>query len=213
MAENGEDLHGSSSVRRGGNHSGRRIRLPKASAARFEPDQASPRGETKVKAALIDLNNFSTFPTLAVGILVASMRNSGYEVDVVVPLAYDVPAAERERRERWIDDIKRRVHLSTRTSFRLVRDKVRETRYWWNNRPHPTVLREARAAIDRGADVLLLSAYLQHYRSVVEIGKIARERGIPLIVGGPSFNIEATAEALTKANVKDRPSWPLVHSG
>lgn len=27
---------------------------------------------------LVDLNNFATFPTLAVGILVASLRNSGH---------------------------------------------------------------------------------------------------------------------------------------
>ena len=149
----------------------------------------------KFKIALIDLNNFATFPTLAVGILVASLRNAGHEVEVVVPLAYDVPAAERERRERGLDDLKHRIHLSTRPSLRIARDAIRATRHWWNNRAHSTVLREARNAIDRGAEIILLSAYLQHYRSVVEIGKIARDRGVPLLLGGPSFNIEATAEA------------------
>lgn len=148
-----------------------------------------------LRIAIVDLNNFSTFPTLAVGILVASLRNAGHEVDVVVPLAYDVPAAERERRERRIDDIKRRVHLSTHPGFQLIRDRAREARHWWNNRPHRVVLRETRAAIERGADLVLLSAYLQHYRTVVEIGRIARDRGVPLLLGGPAFNIEATADA------------------
>ena len=151
--------------------------------------------ERKLKVALIDLNNFSTFPTLAVGILVASLRNAGHEVEVVVPLAYDVPAAERERKERRYDDLKRRMHLSTRQSLRLVRDKCRDVNAWWNNRAHPTVLREAREAMDRGADIVLLSAYLQHYQSVVEIGKIAKKKKVPLLLGGPAFNIEATSAA------------------
>ena len=172
----------------------RRVRPPRA-AFEVEPRTSATQTARKLKIALIDLNNFSTFPTLAVGILVASLRNAGHEVEVVVPLAYDVPAAERERREHRLDDFKRRVHLSTRSSFRIVRDQFREIHHWWNNRPHPTVLRESRAAMERGADIVLLSAYLQHYRSVVEIGKIAKEHGVPLLLGGPAFNIEATAEA------------------
>jgi anaerobic magnesium-protoporphyrin IX monomethyl ester cyclase len=173
------------------------VRLPRSAISPYPAGQERTRGETRrgLKIALVDLNNFSTFPTLAVGILVASLRNAGHEVEVVVPLAYDVPAAERERRERRLDDVKRRVHLSTRASLRLVRDQAREIRHWWNNRPHPTVLREVRRTLRRGVDIVLLSAYLQHYRSVFEIGRIAKAQGVPLLLGGPAFNIEATAEA------------------
>ncbi|MCP4905173.1 MAG: radical SAM protein, partial [bacterium] len=173
----------------------RGVRLPRKLGETSAGVEVEPGGARKIKIALIDLNNFSTFPTLAVGILVASLRNAGHEVEVVVPLAYDVPAAERERKERFYEDIQRRIHLSTRRSFRVARDWIRSGRHWWSNRAHSTVLREAKSAIDRGAEIILLSAYLQHYRSVVEIGKIARDRGIPLLLGGPSFNIEATAEA------------------
>lgn len=155
----------------------------------------SVASQERLRIALIDLNNFSTFPTLAVGILVASLRNAGHEVEVVVPLAYDVPAAERERREQRIDDLKRRLHLSTRRDLRIVRDRARDLRQWWNHRPHSVVLRETRRILDEGADIILLSAYLQHYRSVVEIGKIARDRDVPLLLGGPAFNIETTADA------------------
>lgn len=173
----------------------RGVRLPRTIGVDNTASTSVVAGAKRIKIALIDLNNFSTFPTLAVGILVASLRNAGHEVEVVVPLAYDVPAAERERQERFYDDLQRRIHLSTRPSFRIPRDFSRSVRHWWNNRPHSTVLREARNAIDRGAEIILLSAYLQHYRSVVEIGKIARDRGIPLLLGGPAFNIEATANA------------------
>lgn len=172
---------------------GRSVRPPRSvSVDAMDADRTSPR---RLRVALVDLNNFSTFPTLAVGILVASLRNAGHEVEVVVPLAYDVPAAERERRERRIDDFKRRLHLSTRRDLRVVRDRARDVRQWWNHRPHPIVLRETRRVLDAGVDIILLSAYLQHYRSVVEIGKIARERGVPLLLGGPAFNIETTADA------------------
>ena len=175
---------------------GRRVRSPRRphlNPAGARSDEAASR--VRLKVALVDLNNFSTFPTLAVGILVASLRNAGHEVEVVVPLAYDVPAAERERRERWIDDFKRRLHLSTRRDLRVVRDRARDLRQWWNHRPHRVVLRETRRVLETGADIILLSAYLQHYRTVVEIGKLAKERRVPLLLGGPAFNIEPTADA------------------
>lgn len=179
-------------------HVPRGVRLPRplqSGHASIIAEEHDARSAAGLKVAMVDLNNFSTFPTLAVGILVASLRNAGHEVEVVVPLAYDVPAAERERREWWIDDLKRRVHLSTRRSFRVIRDRARSLRGWWNNRPHPTVLREVRRILDDDVDIILLSAYLQHHRTVVEIGRIAKERGVPLLLGGPAFNIAATADA------------------
>ncbi len=150
---------------------------------------------TRYSALIVDLNNFSTFPTLAVGILVAALRNAGFEARLIVPLAHDVPAAEREKREWWWHAFKRRLHLSTFAPFRSTRDLLRRTRQWWNNRPHPRVLRELTKALDSPPDVILLSAYLQHYQTVVEIGKIAAARGIPLVLGGPAFNLAETAEA------------------
>src|SRR4051812_6196526 len=65
------------------------------------------------RALIIDLNNFSTFPTLAVGILVAALRNAGFQATVMCPLAYGVIAAERERRETSIYQIARRIHHTT----------------------------------------------------------------------------------------------------
>ncbi|MEM9257168.1 MAG: radical SAM protein [Pseudomonadota bacterium] len=45
------------------------------------------------------------------------------------------------------------------------------------------------------ADIVLLSCYLQHFRTVTEIGKIAAKKGVPVLVGGPVFNIPGTADA------------------
>lgn len=144
---------------------------------------------------VVDLNNFASFPTMAVGILVAALRNTGCDVQVLSPLAYDVPAAEREHRETLKDHLARRVHLTTARWTRAGRDLARRLRAWWLNRPHPTVLREAARALDAGPDLVLLSAYLQHYPTVRRIAGLARERGIPVLLGGPMFNVVETADA------------------
>ena len=147
------------------------------------------------KALLVDLNNFASFPTLAVGILVASLRNAGFDAQVIVPLAYDVPASVREREEKVWHHLERRIHLSTLRPFLGIRDALRSARYLWRNRVHGRVLKEVRAALEQRPDIILLSAYLQHYATVEAIGRMAGEMGIPVLLGGPAFNLPETAEA------------------
>jgi hypothetical protein len=48
-----------------------------------------------MRALVIDLNNFSRYPTLPVGLLVAVLRSSGIEVDVLSPLARGVQGYPR----------------------------------------------------------------------------------------------------------------------
>ncbi|HKK31268.1 MAG TPA: radical SAM protein [Alphaproteobacteria bacterium] len=155
---------------------------------------AAPLNRPRLRVLIVDLNNFTSFPTLAVGILVAGLRGAGHDVQVICPLAYGVPASFREGKENPVDAVKRRIHLSTSPSFRKVRDFARDTRQWWINRPHPRVLRETARALDDGPDIVLLSAYLQHYPTVAEIGKLAAGRNIPLLLGGPMFNVTAVSE-------------------
>lgn len=147
------------------------------------------------RVVFVDLNNFATFPTLAIGLLVASLRNAGFGVQLVSPLAHDVPAAERERAERGWDQLQRRVHLSTHPTLRWLRDGARRTRAWLQNRPQPRVLAEVARALDQQPSAILLSAYLQHYPTVVAIGRMAAARGVPLLLGGPMFNQPETADA------------------
>ena len=158
-------------------------------------EAARPLGRTSHRVLLVDLNNFSSFPTLAIGLLVASLRNAGCDVRLISPLAHDVEAAERERAETIIDHVARRIHLSTWSPMRPMRDGARGLRSWWNNRPHPRVLRETERALKHKPDVLMLSAYMQHYPTVVELGKLAAEAGVPLLLGGPMFNIVEAGEA------------------
>jgi radical SAM superfamily enzyme YgiQ (UPF0313 family) len=167
----------------------RPARLP----ADSRPATIAPINVAAYRATLVDLNNFATFPTLAVGLLVAALRNAGFDALLISPLAHDVPAAEREHREGLIDHLARRLHLSTWTPLRIGRNCARALRAWWLGRPHPRVIREVRRTLERRPNVILLSAYLQHYRTVVEVGKLAQRRGIPLVLGGPVFNMPVVA--------------------
>ena len=175
----------------------RRLRaaVPRERKADMAKMAIRPLNTARRRTLLIDLNNFSVFPTLAIGLLVASLRNSGFEARVLCPLAYGVIAAERERRETILDHLARRVHHTTWAPLRAGRDAARSVRAWWNGRIDPRVLRETARALDDRPDVVLLSAYLQHYRLVVEICALAKARGIPVVLGGPFFNVAGTAEA------------------
>ena len=160
------------------------------------PDARDSTGAaSRRRALIIDLNNFSTFPTLAVGILVAALRDAGVEVRVLCPLAHGVVVPARERQESTIDHLLRRLHHTGWGPLRLVRDAGRGLRAWWSHRPDARTIRLAQRELDAGPDVVLLSAYLQHHPSVVEIGRLAAERGIPVLLGGPVFNMADTAEA------------------
>ncbi|RVT43950.1 B12-binding domain-containing radical SAM protein [Sphingobium algorifonticola] len=143
---------------------------------------------------MVDLNNFATFPTLSIGILVSSLRNAGHQVRLLCPLAYDVPAAERERSETRFDDIMRRVHLSTNPWLQAARSLAHRAYIWRTEKSHPVVISEVRKELEKKPDVLLLSAYLNHFSSVTEIAKIAQEMQIPVLLGGPMLNLPNTAD-------------------
>lgn len=168
--------------------------LPVAGSVAFPVSDPGQRTICR-KVLIVDLNNFSTFPTYAIGLLVAALRGAGHEVRVLSPLAHDVPAVERERREHIGDHLKRRLHLSTLPAVRGARDMGRWLRDWRAERPHPVVLREVARAMADGPDVVLLSAYLQHFNTVRDIGLIAQQRQVPVLLGGPMFSLGDTAEA------------------
>ncbi len=158
------------------------------------PSRLEVSGSTSFDVLIVDLNNFASFPTLAVGLLTAALRNRGHRVQVLCPLAYDVPATARERQETRWDDLKRRVHLSDWAPVVGLRDLFRAAATMQSERAHPVVVREVRRAIARKPDVVLVSAYLQHFESVRAIGKAAMTAGVPVLLGGPMFNIPGTAE-------------------
>src|SRR6056297_1525893 len=116
-----------------GNLTSRRREARPARKIEMHASAAAPLNRPRLRVQIVDLNNFTSFPTLAVGILVAGLRGAGHDVQVICPLAYGVPASFREGKENPVDAVKRRIHLSTSPSFRKVRDFARDTRQWWIN--------------------------------------------------------------------------------
>jgi anaerobic magnesium-protoporphyrin IX monomethyl ester cyclase len=146
------------------------------------------------QVVLVDLNRFTSFPTLAVGILTAALRARGCAVRVICPLALDVPAAAREREERLWDHLHRRIRLSDNRTIRWLRARARAPREWLAERPRAAVTAAVDRALAEGADAVLLSAYLEHFHTVKGIGRIAARRGVPVLLGGPMFNLPGVAD-------------------
>jgi anaerobic magnesium-protoporphyrin IX monomethyl ester cyclase len=64
----------------------------------------------------------------------------------------------------------------------------------WLARPQPRVIEETSRALDeRRPDVLLMSAYVDHYPSVRVLAALAAKRNVPVLLGGPVFNIPEIA--------------------
>lgn len=151
--------------------------------------------ENKHKVLILDLNNFATFPTLAVGIIISSLREASFDVELITALSHDKSALSRENRERIIDFIKREIHHSTNKHFISIRNFARKARQWWRNKPNNQILNQIHQSLLQQPSAILISAYLQHYPLIKEICKAAKEKGIPVLLGGPAFNLEKVYEA------------------
>jgi anaerobic magnesium-protoporphyrin IX monomethyl ester cyclase len=151
--------------------------------------------QTRPRVLLVDLNRFASFPTLTIGLLAAALRQRGHTVQVICPLAYDVPGVTRERAETLKDYLSLRIRMSDRPWVERMRDTFRAPRDWLRDRPHPAVMGEVERQLAVGADAVLVSAYLNHRPEVTAIGRMAAARGVPMILGGPMFNMPEVAAA------------------
>jgi anaerobic magnesium-protoporphyrin IX monomethyl ester cyclase len=148
----------------------------------------------RARALVVDLNNFARYPTLAVGYLVASLTRGGYDVELLSPFATRLPTMP-ERRETWWDHAQRRVFFATHPAVLPFHDVLARRRRSWVTRADSKLMREASHAMDEfRPDVLLLSAYLDYGAAVRDLAKEARARHVPVILGGPAFNMPEVAE-------------------
>jgi anaerobic magnesium-protoporphyrin IX monomethyl ester cyclase len=146
------------------------------------------------RALVVDLNNFARYPTLAVGYLVAALRRGGFDAEVLTPLSHGVPPVQREGKETGWEHFERRVYFSTHPLMTRWHDFLRARRSEWKGRPHPLLLAELGRRLDSGSvDVILLSAYVDQYPTVRAVGELAAGHGVPVLVGGPVFNIPGIA--------------------
>ena len=162
-----------------------------------EADPSSATQATRITAAqtlIIDLNNYARYPTLAIGYLVAALRSGGFDVEVMTPLSLGVPATERERPETAWDHLQKRIYFSTHPLMLRWHELLRERRAKWIGRPHPILMQELeRKLAEGGVDVILMSAYMDHRPTVVAVAALAKEHGVPVVLGGPVFNLPGVA--------------------
>ena len=142
----------------------------------------------------IDLNNFAAYPTLAVGYLIRSLRDAQFKVRLLSPLALGVPAFTRDNPEGWKDQLIRRLYFSGNPIMSRSRDFLREQVSHWNSRPHPAMIAEVERAIAAKPAAILISSYLDHYEMCRVIGERAKAEGIPVLLGGPFFNLNRVTE-------------------
>ena len=146
------------------------------------------------KLLIVDLNNYARFPTLAIGYLIAPLRRAGFEVELLSPLAHGQSGVMREHQERFADHARRWLYMAPPALLWPHQDRLYEAYAAWQQR----LTRSLRAVLEREiersrAQTILLSAYLTHRPHVEFIAGLAQRRGIPVLLGGPAFNMPGVA--------------------
>jgi len=149
---------------------------------------------TAGRVLVIDLNNYARYPTLAIGYLIAPLRMAGFDVKLVSPLAQGQTGIMREREENYVDHMKRMLYFTPPRAVAPLRDRLRNIHESWANRVDVKMRTlVTQALVENPCDVILLSAYLQHWELVEFVGDHALRAGIPVLLGGPAFSDKRVA--------------------
>lgn len=144
-----------------------------------------------MRALVIDLNNFSRYPTLSVGLITAILRNADMQVDVLSPLARGVEGYRRLPRETAWSPLKSRLeYWSAVSRLSIVRRLRRAAADLFNPGgagDRDIIARYAIEMLERRPDVVLISAYTMYEGICRRVAAACSKRGIPVIVGGNYF--------------------------
>ena len=146
------------------------------------------------RVLIVDLNNFAYYPTIALGYMIASLRDAGDAVEILSPLSHGVPSANREGQESLGDHLFRRVSYSTRPWLLGPRQVLGRMRSRFLARGEVRVDEALRTALDSPFDAVLISTYTDSYPLVERLCEITRAASIPTLVGGPILNQRLVAE-------------------
>lgn len=151
-----------------------------------------------MKALIVDLNNFSRYPTLSVGYLTAVLRAQGAEVDVLSPLSFGVHGFPRRVREkpwqRYTNFIKHWSAVTEANTITKLRAKYKKMLQPGNDKDAQVIIDSVCKALESPPDVVLISAYTMYFEICQEIAKLCAAQNIPLMVGGNSFVVEEVAK-------------------
>jgi len=150
--------------------------------------------KTESPILIVDLNNFAYYPTIALGFMIAVLRGAGYPVEVLSPLSIGVPSAVRERQERLLDHVARRVSYSTVAWVDRPRRLLGRARSRWLLRKEPRIDAAMRVALSRRPAAILISTYTDSYELVRRLCDQMSVAKVPTLIGGPMFNQRQVAE-------------------
>jgi anaerobic magnesium-protoporphyrin IX monomethyl ester cyclase len=138
---------------------------------------------------VIDLNNFSFYPTMSVGYLSSYIRGAGYDLKVLSPLSQGIKTRKREKVETRFDYFISRIRFSNLFIIQLILNYLKKVaflkvRFMGKQR----IFDYVKSTIDYGTDLVLISTYTENYSVCKKIAKLMHQKGIRVMVGGPGFN-------------------------
>ena len=138
---------------------------------------------------LIDLNNFSYYPTISMGLVARYIRDAGFSLNVISPLSNGIKSRSREKVEGKIDYYSSRIVFS---QSRAVRSMIQQAeklpyikeRFLKKRKLASTVIN----SIPAETDLVLISTYTENYTICKRVVSHLKSLGVPVIIGGPAFN-------------------------
>ncbi|AQQ68345.1 hypothetical protein Mag101_12390 [Microbulbifer agarilyticus] len=149
-----------------------------------------------MKVSIVDLNNFSRYPTLSIGYFVAILRKEGIDVEVCSPLNFGVHGYPRTVKQpywkRFSEFLNYWMAVSRASLVRRIRDTIKNWYRPGGNSDQIRITEAVEALIADTPDVLLISAYTMYHDICKNIGHLCSKKGIPVVVGGSGFYIAET---------------------
>jgi len=145
------------------------------------------------RVLLVDLNNFSRYPTIPIGYLAAIARAAGMTISVFSPLTVGVKGVVREAPVKpWsLAVAKMNYRAATMSSgvVRGLRKKFAARSTSELEQQHQVVVAEFERLLLRDRpDAVLISTYLMYRDLTATLTGACQRAGVPALVGGPYFS-------------------------
>lgn len=140
---------------------------------------------------VIDLNNFSRFPTLSVGYLSSVLKKGNITVDVLSPFSKGVKGYPRlvqaKPWEVYLNFLKHWSSVNQNKAVAKIRKLIQNFSRPGGNDDSQVILKYAAELLKNDPDVVLISTYTMYHNICQEICKLCFEKNISVIIGGSYF--------------------------
>jgi len=142
-------------------------------------------------ALIIDLNNFSRYPTLSVGYLTAILRNNNTSVDVLSPFSRGVKSYPRtikaRKHELILNYLKYWSAVTPNKFIYFLRKILKRNNQVGQKTDKEIILTHFKQFLANSPDIVLISTYTMYLDICQEISEICFTKNIPVIIGGSIF--------------------------